>query len=180
MSRIRRTELLSVEFVNGLVEGWVFGVGDFFRMQLDIRLDERIDTVANKVKEARLGRKLEASEKLKRSVWTQGSRPAYSFDRGHLFHELNTSTDGVRRSLVVLLARPDPGALVESRLASEEGIESTVVSENDIEGSVEGFVDYEVLTYKHGVLNRDDLGLAIKERSSRTQIGFVNLLRTGT
>ena len=56
MSKKRRTENLSVKFVNRQVEGWAFGVADAFRTQLDIRLDERIDKEGNKKKEAALGR----------------------------------------------------------------------------------------------------------------------------
>ena len=43
MSNRRRTEELSINFVNQKIDGWTFIVGDFFRMQLDIRLDERMD-----------------------------------------------------------------------------------------------------------------------------------------
>ena len=66
MSRTRRTEKLDVNFVDKLAQGWVFGVLDAFRMQLAIRLDERIDKEANLAKELKLGRKLKPEEKLKR------------------------------------------------------------------------------------------------------------------
>lgn len=179
MSRKRRTETLSVNFVDRQAEGWAFGVGEYFRMQLDIRLDERVDTVASNAKKERLGRKLEPSEKVSRSVWTQGDPPAYSFDRGHVFHEMKESQEGVRRSIVVLLSRPDPGALVEARIADEDGVEATVVAEAQADSAKVGFVDYEVLSYKNGLLIKDEQGFAIKEQSSRTQVGFVELLRIG-
>lgn len=179
MSRKRRTETLSVNFVDRQAEGWAFGVGDCFRMQLDIRLDERIDTEASKAKMVKLGRTLEPSEKVKRLVWTQGDPPAYSFDRGHVFHELSESPEGVRRSVVVLLSRPDPGALVETTVADDEGIEATIAAEAKTESTAVGFVDYEILTYSYGVLTTDEMGFAIKEQSSRTQVGFAELLRTG-
>jgi hypothetical protein len=175
--RNRRTEELSVNFVNRLAEGWVFGVGDCFRMQLDIRLDERIDKEANLRKEFNLGRKLEQSEKLTRMVWTQGSPPAFAFDRGHLFHEQKESPEGLRRSIYVLLARPDAGASVEKSVTDEDGSERTVITE--VEGDRNGFVDYEILTYKNGKPLRDEDGVVIKEQSSRTQADFAEFLRTG-
>jgi hypothetical protein len=179
MSKKRRTEALSVTFVNRQVDGWTFAVGDCFRMQLDVRLDERMDTEANLEKKNRLGRPLEPSEKVTRSVWTQGMPPAYSFDRGHVFHEIEESQEGVRRSIVVLLARPDPGALVETKGADETGAEITVVIETEEDGSKGGFVDYEVISYKNGKLITNAEGFAVKEQSSRTQAGFTALLRTG-
>ena len=179
MSKRRRTEELSVRFVDRQAEGWSFGVGDCFRMQLDMRLDQRMDVAANKEKKERLGRPLSSSERVIRSVWTQGSPPAYSFDRGHIFHELESSNDRVRRSIVVLLAKPDPGALVEKEMTDESGAETTLVAETEDTDGKEGFVDYEVLKFKNGVLVVDKEGYAVKEQSSRTQAGFVELLRTG-
>lgn len=179
MSRARRSETLLVEFVDGYAADWVFRVGDCFQMQLDIRLDKRIDKEANKLKEARLGRKLLDSEKIKRSVPTQGVPPAYSFDRGHIFHELKESDKGIRRSIVVLSSRPDPGALVETVEVGDDGEERTIVVEANSEVAASGFVDYEVLTYINGVLVTDEEGYAAKEQSSHTQSGFADLLRTG-
>lgn len=179
MSNRRRTENFSVRFVEQRAEGWAFYVGDFFRMQLDIRLDQRMDVIANKEKKERLGRPLTSGEKIIRSVWTQGDPPAYSFGRGHIFHEVGTSNDGIRRSIVVLLGKPDPGALVERETTDEAGSETTLVAETEEADGKEGFVDYEVLTYKRGVLVVNEDGHAIKEQSSRTQAGFVELLRTG-
>jgi len=179
MSKRLRTEELSVSFVDRQVAGWAFGVGDCFRMQLDIRLDQRMDANANKAKKEQLGRSLSASEKVSRAVWTQGSPPAYSFSRGHVFHERESSDDGVRRSIVVLLARPDPGALIETETTDELGEERTLVAEAEEVDGKEGFVDYEVLQYKNGALVVNDDGYAVKEQSSRTQTGFVELLRTG-
>ena len=179
MSKKRRTETLSVTFDTRQADGWAFAVGECFRMQLDIRLDERMEAEANLEKKNRLGRKLEPSEKVKRSVWTQGTPPAYSFGRGHVFHEVEESLEGVRRSIVVLLARPDPGALVETQSTNETGTEVTVVAETDEGSSKGGFVDYEILTYRNGRLLSDANGSAVKEQSSRTQAGFAELLRIG-
>ena len=179
MSRKRRTENLSVTFVGRQADGWVFAVGDCFRMQLDIRLDERMDTEANLEKTNRLGRKLEPSEKVKRSIWTQGTPPAYSFGRGHVFHEIEESQEGGRRSIVVLQARPDPGALVETQSTDETGAEVTVVTETEENSSKGGFVDYEIFIYRNGSLISDVEGFAVKEQSSRAQAGFADLLRTG-
>ena len=179
MSRQRRTETLSVCFANREVEGWKFRVGDCFSMQLDIRLEDRMDTRANAEKKKRLGRNLEFSEKIKRRVWTQGVPPAYSFYRGHFFHEIEESQDGTRRSILIVLARPDVGALREIQVVDNEGFEVTVAVETDGESRGGGFVDYEIFGYKHGKLITDRSGFAIKEQSSRTQAGFAELLRTG-
>ena len=179
MSQKRRTEGLSVNFVNRQAEGWKFGVGDCFCMQLDIRYEERMDTIANIAKKKILGRKLEPSEKIKRSVWTQGTPPAYSFDRGHMFHEVTESQEGIRRSIVIILARPDIGALRETQVVDESGVEATIVTETEEEGSGGGFVDYQVVGYKNGYLIANERNVVVKEQFSRTQAGFVELLRTG-
>lgn len=180
MSRTRRTEDLSVKFVNRQAEGWAFGVYDAFMTQLDIKLDERIDKEANKKKEVSLGRKLESFEKQKRLVWTQGTPPAYCFDRGHMFHEppechllpRSEALLRLKRTITVLLAKPDVGALVELRTSNEEGEESTVVLEVDSDASGGGWVDYEVFTYENGIM-------VSREKFSRSQAAFVELLRTG-
>lgn len=180
--RNRRTEDLSVKFVNRQAEGWAFGVADAFRMNLDIKLDQRIDKEANKAKEVKLGRKLKANEKLTRRVWTQGSPPAYSFDRGHYFHEppvchLLSREDAaplLRRSIMVLRAKPDAGALVEANIpdAEAEGDDATVVVESETEDVGGGWVDYEVLTHEAGKL-------VSREQFSSSQTTFAEVLRTG-
>lgn len=179
MSNQLRTERLSVIFENQYAVDWAFAVGDWFRAQLDILFDERMDTEANLVKKNKLGRRLELSEKVKRSVWTQGLPPAYSFGRGHVFHEVEESSERVRRSIVILLARSDPGALIEKQSTSETGTEVNLVNETETGSIKGGFVDYEILTFKYGSLESGADGLALRERSSRTQAGFVELLRTG-
>lgn len=178
MTKKRRTENLSIRFIDRNADEWAFVVGDCFRTQLDIRLDERIDAEANKGKEARLGRKLEASEKIKRRVWTQGVPPAYSFGRAQIFHERSESAEGIKRTIVVELARPDPGALIEREVSSEDGQESTVVAEDTSEEASEGFVDFYILTYQNGVLATGS-DSSIRMRSSLSQSRFVELLQTG-
>jgi hypothetical protein len=179
MTKKPRTESFPLNFVDGWAEDWAFNVGDFFRMQLDIRLDQRMDTEANTEKKKLLGRSLKSSEKVIRLVWTQGEPPAYSFDRGHMFHERSRSTSGVYRSIVVLLARPDPGALTEVKGTDDRGSEVMFVSESEDVGESKGFVDFEVLTYENGALCVGQDGFAIKQQSSLTQAAFVELLRTG-
>lgn len=180
--RNRRTENISVNFVNRQAEGWAFGVADAFRMNLDIKLDQRIDKEGNKAKEAKLGRKLEPSEKLTRRVWTQGSPPAYSFGQGHYFHEppvchlmaWDQALALLRRSIMVLRAKPDAGALVEAQVpdAEMEGDETTLVVESEAEDIGGGWVDYEVLTYEAGKLVN-------REQFSSSQTAFSETLRTG-
>jgi hypothetical protein len=183
MSRARRTENLDVTFVDGVAEGWVFGVVDAFRTQLDMRLEERVDKAASLAKELELGRKLTPREKVKRSAWTRGSPPAYAFERGHIFHDppehyvrsLGDLRPLPRRTLVVLDARADAGALVQK--ADETDVELEVAAaESDISTDDRiggGWVDYELFHY-------DSAGAPFSvERSSRTQADFAKLLRTG-
>jgi hypothetical protein len=183
MTRSKRVEHLNPVFSNGMADQWVFGVADAFRVNLDIRYDARVDSVASKAKELRLGRKLQPNEKVKRYVWTQGAPPAYSFARGHIFHDPpiahRVSWDAVlpilRRSIVVLDARADPGALVEVHSDEESDSASLVVEEDHVKSDSRGpgWVDIEVLYYDGGQL-------VTKEKTTRTQSALVDMLRTGT
>lgn len=118
MSKARRTETLNAEFVDGYASGWCFGVHEAFRANLDISLDVRVDRAANEALAARLGRKPTAAESLTREVWTQGSPPSYSFDRGHLMHEpadvhrmdWADALPRLRRSILVIDAQADDGS----------------------------------------------------------------------
>lgn len=179
MTNRQRTEELNPRFVNGWAMDWTFGVSDAFRTCLDMTYDKRIDSSASKAKEQELGRKLKASEKIFRYVWTQGTPPAYSFARGHMFHDPQTAHLGswsdslptLRRTIVILDAKADGGALSE-KLVEVENSDITVRVESDSGNSEKGWVDFEVYHYSDGKLVR-------REKSSRTQAGFVELLRTG-
>jgi hypothetical protein len=180
MSRQRRTESLNVNFAGGMAAGWAFGVADAFRMTLDMRYDGRIDADASSAKELRLGRKLQPNEKVLRYVWTQGVPRAYSFGRGHIFHDppiahglaWDVALPLLRRSIVVLDSKADPGALVE--IHPDDGEESVVVEESgsNAKAGRAGWVDIEVLYYEDG-------RVVDKEKTTRTQAGFVDMLRTG-
>jgi hypothetical protein len=61
--RRKRLESFDIVFRDGVVDGWVFGVVEAFREQLDIRWDAR------------------------RRTWTQGSPPLYRFDVGQVFYD---------------------------------------------------------------------------------------------
>lgn len=180
MSNRRRTEILNLNFRDGMAVGWAFGVVDAFRMNLDIRYDQRIDSAASKAKGLKLGRKLKPNEKVTRSVWTQGVPPAYSFARGHIFHDPPTAHTGVwsetlpilLRAIVILDAKPDSGALTEIATSDDSGDETTIVIESQPESDIDGWVDFEILYYEDGQL----MG---REKSSRSQTAFVELLRTG-
>lgn len=182
MSNRRRTEALNPNFDGGMAVGWAFGVADAFQMNLDIRYDQRIDSAASKAKELQLGRKLKPNEKVTRFVWTQGTPPAYSFARGHIFHDPPSAHSGVwseelstlRRSIVILDAKSDSGALAEIATPDASGDETTIVieSESESESDSNGWVDFEIHYYKDGQL----MG---REKSSRSQSAFVELLRTG-
>lgn len=175
----RRTEQLGVEFVAGLVEGWAFGVVESFKTNLDIRLDQRIDPVASKVKEQKLGRKLNANEKVLRKVWTRGAPPAYSFTRGHMFHEppeahklpWDEALKVLRRTVSIIDARPDAGALIEV-LAQDDDAEGASVVESDGQSGTRGWVEVEILHYEAGTFQR-------KERTVMFQSAFADFLRTG-
>lgn len=175
----RRTEQLSIEFEDGLAKGWAFGVADAFRINLDIRLDQRIDSFASKAKELAIGRKLQPNEKMLRKVWTRGVPPAYSFARGHMFHEppeahslpWDQALRVLRRSIVVLDAQPDAGALIEV-LAKDDEDESSSVMEVSDASNKRGWVEIEVHYYESGEFQR-------KESTVMFQAAFSEFLRTG-
>lgn len=179
MTTRKRTEDLNPKFVNGWAAGWAFGVSEAFRTNLDMTYDKRIDSPASKAKEQELGRKLKANEKVFRFVWTQGAPPAYSFARGHMFHDPQTAHIGawsdalptLRRTIVILDAKADDGSLSEVLVRIDDD-DATVRVESDTGNSQEGWVDFEVYHYNSGQL-------VSREKSSRTQAGFVELLRTG-
>lgn len=179
MTNRQRTEELDPKFVNGWALDWVFGVSDAFRTNLDMTYDKRIDSPASKAKESELGRKLKANEKVFRHVWTQGSPPAYSFARGNMFHDPPTAHVGswsdalptLRRTVLILDAKPDDGSLSEL-LVKVDDDDATVRVESDTGSNKKGWVDFEVYHYSDGKL-------VSREKSSRTQSGFVELLRTG-
>lgn len=175
----RRTEQLEIEFVCGLARGWAFGVVDAFRTNLDIRLDQRIDSLASKAKEQTLGRKLLPNEKVLRRVWTGGTPPAYSFARGHMFHEppeahslpWDQALRVLRRSIVVLDAQPDAGALLDV-LPKDDEDESSSVMEASGTSDKRGWVEIEIHYYEGGKFER-------KEKTVMFQSAFAELLRTG-
>lgn len=178
MANRKRTEEVTPSFENGMAKGWIFGVLEAFRINLDMTYDKRIDTKASKNKKLQLGRPLLPNEKIWRYVWTQGDPPAYSFARGHVFHDPPAAhkssgieyRDMLRRTIMILDARPDAGALKE--VASLDDSETSIVELGENEIKTQGWVDFQVLTYKNGILIK-------KENSSKTQKDFVELLRTG-
>jgi len=175
----RRTEHVDIEFTNGFAKGWAFGVVDAFRLNLDIRLDQRIDSVASKAKENAVGRKLQPNEKVLRRVWTRGVPPAYSFSRGHLFHEppeAHTSPWGeaskvLRRTVSIVDAQPDAGALIEVLPQEEDDTAGREVTES-AESGRRGWVEMEILHYSFGNLQH-------KEKTLMYQSAFAEFLRTG-
>jgi hypothetical protein len=182
MSRKRRTENLSVTFADAHALGWAFGVADAFRVNLDVRYDARIDPEASSAKETRLGRKLQPDEKVMRYVWTQGVPAAYSFGRGHVFHDppiahtvqWDAALPLLRRTVVVHDSKADPGALVEVYRA-EATEEAHEVIEQGLEATKAGgagWVDIEVLYYEDG-------RVVAKEKTTRTQAALVEMLRSG-
>ena len=123
-----------------------------------------------------LGRALNANEKVVRRAWTQGTPPAYGFERGHVFHappECHLTSAVPQRTLVVLLAKADAGALIQKVIFDENGDESTETTSDDAAHTGGGWVDYELFDY-------DADGLAVsQEKSTLTQARFARLLRTG-
>ena len=180
MSNRRRTDTLNPSFDGGMAVGWTFGVVDAFRISLDISYDKRIDSAASKTKELKLGRKLKPNEKVTKFVWTQGTPPAYAFARGHIFHDPLSAHLGswsealptLRRSIVILDAKPDSGHLTEVVTPDDSGDETTKVIASESESDSNGWVDFEIFYYKDGRL----MG---REKSSRSQSAFVQLLRDG-
>ena len=178
MSRARRTETLNAEFVDGYAQGWCFGVHEAFRAPLDISLDTRMDRAANQELAERLGRKPTAAERITRTVYTQGNPPAYAFSRGQLMHEpaivhtlpWQEALPRLRRSVMVLDAQPDAGALpeaLEEASQTDEALDDEAAS-----GTASGWVDIELYHYDQGRISR-------RERHRLSQAGFVQLLKDG-
>ena len=188
MSRARRTETLNAEFVDGYAQGWCFGVHEAFRAPLDISLDTRMDRAANQELAERLGRKPTAAERITRTVYTQGNPPAYAFSRGQLMHEpaivhtlpWQEALPRLRRSVMVLDAQPDAGALpeaLEEASQTDEALDDEPASTPDdgtdtASGTASGWVDIELYHYDQGRISR-------RERHRLSQAGFVQLLKDG-
>jgi hypothetical protein len=75
---------------------------------------------------------------------------------------------------MVLRAKPDAGALVETKApdADTKDDEETVVVESEAEDVGGGWVDYEVLTYEAGKP-------VSRQQFSSSQTAFAEVLRTG-
>ena len=177
MSRARRTETLNAEFVDGYAQGWCFGVHEAFRAPLDISLDTRMDRAANQELAERLGRKPTAAERITRTVYTQGNPPAYASSRGQPWQE---ALPRLRRSVMVLDAQPDAGALpeaLEEASQTDEALDDETPAAPDdgtdtASGTASGWVDIELYHYDQGRISR-------RERHRLSQAGFVQLLKDG-
>jgi len=153
----RRTEKLSVSFKDGLAEGWVFGVGDFFRDQLDIKYTQFVDRDASK--ELRKARQQGEDGKLStvyRMAWSQGDPPMLCFDVGHVFYDPPETRHMVWGEALKLLRR------------SVQVTEATPDSE--VEAS--GWVKFDVRHYDGGEHIQT-------EKHTASQAEFLNFLRTG-
>lgn len=206
MSRARRTETLNADFVDGHARDWAFGVHEAFRAPLDISLDTRMDRAANEALAKQLGRKLMPGERVMRTVWTQGNPPAYAFSRGQLMHEpaivhtlpWQEALPLLRRSVMVLDAKPDEGALpeaLEEAIRADDEVDDTgprkaetTVAQTpldtdtaggsapeaapDTDASPAGWVAFALYHYENGQIAR-------REEHRLSQADFVNLLRYG-
>jgi hypothetical protein len=182
MKNRNRTENIDFEFAHGVAKDWAFDVSEAFRSSLDIAYMRRADKVANAALKAELGRSLEAHEKTWRQVWTQGDPPAYAFAEGDVFYD----PPGVRamawrdalkvlcRTVEVLSAKPDPGALApeisDDDEASSDGAEE---APNEEPSGGSGWVRYRIRYYEAGTVTRQDTG-------NLRQCEFAAFLRTGT
>lgn len=174
--RLIRTEELGINFSNGFADGWAFDVSEAFKQNLDISLIERIDKAKNTEKQRQLGRKLEKHEKIKKTVWTRGNPPAYSFAEGHIFYDppgvrsmiWGDALKVLRRTVQVMRATPDPGALIMPGTIDEDDAEATEpMTAPDTGGP--GLVAFEVLYYQSGEITRSE----IKELSQRDFADFL-------
>jgi hypothetical protein len=83
-----RTEYFEIEFVGGRADGWVFGVTEPFRDQLDIKYSELVDRKkSHKLREQKLKNDDGSLPTVYRKAWTQGMQPLFSFDIGHVFYD---------------------------------------------------------------------------------------------
>lgn len=206
MSRARRTETLNADFVDGHARDWAFGVHEAFRAPLDISLDTRMDRAANEALAKQLGRRLMPGERVMRTVWTQGNPPAYAFSRGQLMHEpaivhtlpWQEALPLLRRSVMVLDAKPDEGALpeaLEEAIRADDEVDDTgprkaetTVAQTppdtdtarihapeaapDSGTSPAGWVAFALYHYENGQIAR-------REEHRLSQADFANLLRYG-
>lgn len=181
MSKRRRTESPNAVFEQGYAQGWRFGVPEAFRACLDISLDLRADKAANEALAASLGRKPDASERIVRPVWTQGSPPAYAFGRGNMLHEpahahtlpWAEALPILSRSIVVLDARADDEAAPETvDDPCDQANDDACKCDRDGGAARGGWVEFELYHYDNGQIRH-------KENRRMSQAGFVQLLQFG-
>ena len=118
---MKRTEYFDIAFVDGLADGWIFGVPEPFRDQLDIRYSELVDRKkSRKLREQTPRNNIDSLPTVYRVAWTHGMPPLFSFDIGHIFYDPPNARSMVwgdavrvlRRDVQVTEARPDelPGS----------------------------------------------------------------------
>ena len=152
-----RTENLNVSFKDGVAEGWVFDVSDFFRDQLDIKYTQFVDR--EKSKELRKTHPRGEDGKpstVYRMAWSQGDPPMLSFDVGHVFYDPPGPRRMVWGEALKVLRR-----LVQVKEAKPDG-----------ESDASGWVKFDVHHYNSGERTQT-------EERTASQAEFLNFLRTG-
>jgi hypothetical protein len=151
--RVKRIEDFGIVFVNGLAEGWIFGVHEAFRASMDVNYTPRVDKERTKAAR-RINPK---APSVYRKVWTRGNPPLLSFERGHVFHgplDEQTMNSGE--------ASKAPWRIVRVRDAAPDG-----------DNGRDGWVVFDIEHYEDGRRVRTDGG----HRCS--QADFEKFLRSG-
>jgi hypothetical protein len=174
-----RTEEIGIIFKYGVADGLVFDVTEAFKESFDITYTRRIDKAKNAEKQKALGRKLEPNEKIFKRVLTRGDPPAYSFSEGYTFYEpagvramkWGDALKVLRRTVQVIKAIPDPGAILTSKVADGEiSLPEEPITAPETGGP--GWVAFEICYYQSGKIEKRE----IRELS---QHDFAEFLRTG-
>jgi hypothetical protein len=148
--RRRRTERLSVTFVDDVAEGWAFGVPIAARDALDVLWTPLVDQDRTRI--ARIADR--TCKPIMRMAWTQGISPLFAFAKGDIFY----SPPSVRR-LPWRMILQEAYAIVAVEAASPDGIG-------------QGLVVFRLWTQPFG-----DMSAPTVHRCS--QAAFVELLRYG-
>lgn len=90
MGRSSRTEDIGISWIDGLAEGWVFGVQDALKPALDVALTRYVDKQKTKALREKKGKSRDDDGNpyvVFRMAETRGQPPKRSFKEGDVFYE---------------------------------------------------------------------------------------------
>jgi hypothetical protein len=150
-----RTEYFDIVFEQGIAQGWVFGISEAFRDQLDIEYSKLVD----RKKSLRLRQQPRDQDgptsTVYRMAWTRGTPPLLSFATGQIFFDPPDARSMVWADALIVMRRTVQ--VVEAR-------------SDELPGS--GWVKVKVCHY--------DDGAVVETRDhNMSQVEFVTFLKTG-